>query len=86
MKKITIYSKIGCPYCQKTTELLSALHLQFSETSLDPRNPNYNDQKQHLFNHFNHHSFPVIMIGSKLIGGYSDLYNLYISGKLQKLL
>lgn len=73
--KIVMYTKVGCPYCENAKTLLSRLNLPFSEKSLDPRNENYNKDKLKIFNYFNHHSFPVIVINNKLLGGYSELQN-----------
>lgn len=78
MSQNIMYSKVGCPFCKKAQGLLTSLHLKYTEYTLDPREFNYTEKKNKLFKYYNHNSFPVIIIGGKLIGGYSDLHKIYV--------
>jgi glutaredoxin 3 len=81
---ITIYTKAGCMYCSKAKELLNSLDLMYDEIVLNPYKENYELQKNELFNFYNHKSFPIIIINKRLLGGYSDLVNIYNTLKLHK--
>lgn len=76
---IIVLSKSGCPYCQNARTLLKAFDLPFNETIVDMT------QKHKLFNQYKVNSFPIIIIGNTLIGGYSDLVVSYNNSTLQKI-
>lgn len=84
-KQIHIFTKEGCPYCKNAINFFDKMRLSYKEIKLSPSSSNYNRDKLKLFNHFNHHSFPIIIIGNTMLGGYSDLIDAYNSGKLQHL-
>ena len=75
--KVLVYTKEGCPYCFKAKTFLEKLRIPYSEVSLSPYNPDYNKQKEKVFNHFQKNTFPIILVGSMLIGGSSDLEASY---------
>lgn len=84
MSKITIYTKRGCPYCENAKTLFKKLRLQYHEIELRTDDPSYEIKKHKLFSYFKHYSYPIILIGDKFIGGYSDLINEYNTLKLHK--
>jgi glutaredoxin 3 len=83
--KIVIFSKPGCPYCAKAKTFLTSFNLPFTEISLNPNENNYEYKRDRLFNHYNHKSYPVIVIDNQLLGGYSELIHAYDTLKLHKL-
>lgn len=83
--KIIVFSKSGCPYCEKTKSFLQKLQLPYTDITLNPNDINYDYKKNKLFNHYNHQTFPIILINNKLIGGYTELINAYNSLKLHKM-
>jgi glutaredoxin len=83
--KIVIFSKPGCPYCAKAKTFLNSHNLSYTEISLNPNENNYEYKKYRLFNHYNHKSYPVIVIDNQLLGGYSELINAYNTFKLHKM-
>jgi glutaredoxin len=83
--QITVYSKVGCPFCIKTKDFFDNLNVPFKEIKLDPNDPNYTSKRDYLFNQSKHRSFPVIFIGNQLLGGFSDLEKAYDTLKLHKL-
>ncbi len=82
---ITVYSKPGCPYCAKAKSMLTSLNLPFNEIQLNPSIPDYLQKRDALFNHYLHKSYPIILVGKKLIGGYSELVHSYDTLRLHKL-
>ena len=86
MKIITIYSKPGCPYCDKAKSFLTDLNLEYNEIRFDPTLDNYTQLRDDLFTKFNHKSYPIITIGNTFIGGYTELINLYESLTLHNII
>ena len=84
-KQIVVYSKLGCPFCIKTKNFFDKLNVPFKEIKLDPDDPYYTSKRDYLFHNSKHRSFPIIFIGSTLLGGFSDLENAYDTLKLHKL-
>lgn len=83
--KIVVFSKPGCPYCSNAKEFLNKLNLPYSEVSLNPNESNYEYKRDRLFNHYNHRSYPIIVIDNQLLGGYSELIRAYDTLKLHKM-
>lgn len=85
MSEIILYTKVNCPYSREAKNLCNILYIPYQEYSIDGNNPRYELIKQNLFNTFKHNSFPIIIIGKTVIGGYSELTAAYKSKKLHKL-
>lgn len=83
---ILIYSKPGCLYCDKVKLFFQNLKIEYKELKLDPVDNNYTINRDILFQHYKHFSFPIIIIGDKFIGGYSELINIYNTMDLHLLL
>ena len=82
---ITIYTKVNCPYCKNAKILLDRLKLHYKELSLEPNDSHYNSKRDRLFNLYKHRSFPIIIIGQHVLGGYSELVESYNSLKLHRM-
>lgn len=82
---ITIYSKPGCPYCIKAKTMLAGLNLKYKEIQLNPNDPDYVQKRDTLFNYYSHRSYPIILVGKNLIGGYSELVHSYDTLRFHKL-
>jgi glutaredoxin 3 len=82
MKEIKLYTWAHCPYCRGAKNLLEAKGLSYTETEI------YNDEakRKELQALTNHYTVPFIFIGDTFIGGFSDLKELEMSGKLDELL
>lgn len=83
--QIVIFSKPGCPYCHKAKTFLNTLRLPFKEIALNPSDADYTYKRDRLFNHYNHRSYPIIVINNQLVGGYSELVHSYDTLRLHKL-
>ncbi|PCI52034.1 MAG: glutaredoxin 3 [Alphaproteobacteria bacterium] len=83
MKKITIYTKMLCPYCIGAKLLLKKKGQNFDEIDIG-RKP---DQRPIMITRAGGGStVPQIFIGDKHVGGCDELYALERSGALDALL
>lgn len=68
MKKFTIYSKDGCPYCTKVEQVLQLAELQHVVYKLDR-----DFTRQEFYREFgNGSTFPQVVVDDKAIGGCSE--------------
>ncbi|MBL4613162.1 MAG: glutaredoxin 3 [Emcibacter sp.] len=83
MKKITIYTKMLCPYCIGAKSLLTDKGQEFDEIDIG-RHP---DERAVMIDRASGGStVPQIFIGDQHVGGCDELYALERSGKLDALL
>lgn len=80
-----VYSKDGCGYCVQAKKFLNEHSIPFTEIKLESTDINYADKRDCLFDTFGHRSFPVILIGNALIGGYTELIHSHDTLQLHKL-
>ena len=83
--KIVMFSKPGCKYCENARSFLNTLQLQYKEIKLKPDEKNYEKKRDQLFNYYNHHSYPIIVINNEFVGGYYDLVRSYDTLKLHNM-
>jgi glutaredoxin 3 len=82
MQPIRIYTTRWCGYCVRAKALLRSRGLPFEEVALD---------EEHAFREKLHEltggwTVPQITIGDEVIGGYSELWRLDRSGRLDEKL
>lgn len=82
MAKVTIYSTEPCSFCRRVKGVLEARGVEFSEINLakDP------DGRVELARRTGMMSFPQVLVGDKLVGGYAELLDAADSGRLDELL
>lgn len=80
--KIKMYSKDPCPYCVNAKRLLTNKGVAFEEIDLT----NKPEEMQKLKEQTGWKTVPMIFIGDKMIGGYTDMKELDQSGELDKML
>jgi glutaredoxin 3 len=82
MKRITVYSTDPCAFCQRVKALLKSRQLDFEEINLarDPAG------RVELARRTGMMTFPQVLIGDHLIGGYTDVQRAADSGELDELL
>lgn len=78
MKKITIYTKDYCPYCDSAKELLRDIGAEYEEIDITktPEVVFELVEKSGLM------TVPQIFVGEKCLGGYDDVSRLHQEGKL----
>jgi Glutaredoxin, GrxC family len=82
MQPIRMYSTHWCGYCMRAKALLTSRGLEFEEISLDD-DPAF---RQTLFDLTGGWTVPQILIGDEPIGGYTELWRLAKSGRLDEKL
>jgi glutaredoxin 3 len=81
MAKITVYSTDPCSFCLRAKELLRLRGLSFEEINLakDPAGRLELVEKTGML------SFPQIVIGGEVVGGFQELVQADRSGRLAEL-
>ena len=82
MASVTVYSTDACPYCIQAKRLLDKRGIPYEEVNL-ARDP---DGRTELVGRTGMMTFPQVLIGGELIGGYNETVAADKSGRLQELL
>ena len=82
MSSITVYTTEPCSFCNRVKGLLSAHGLDFAEINLskDPAG------RAELARRTGMLSFPQVLVGDRLLGGYADVQRAADDGSLDELL
>ena len=80
--EVVLYSIDGCPFCEKTRELLSTRNIVFKEIAAPLGSKAWEEMKQKTGGE----SPPQLLIGDVAVGGYADLVDLDHTGKLYEYL
>jgi glutaredoxin 3 len=80
--QILVYTTEPCSFCARVKGLLSARGLEYSEVNLskDPTG------RVELASRTGMMSFPQVVVGEELLGGYAETLNALESGRLEELL
>lgn len=82
MVSVTVYSTDACGYCVQAKRLLDKRGIPYEEINLS-RDP---DGRTQLVAKTGMYSFPQVLVGDELIGGYTETAAADKSGRLQALL
>jgi glutaredoxin 3 len=82
MSQVTIYTKIGCPYCERALALLDTKGAVVTNIEAASK-PEVRAKMNELSGR---NSFPQIFIDGKHVGGCDDLMALNANGELDTLL
>ena len=82
MKKVVIYSTRICPYCMRAKNFFEKKNISFDEIRID-QDP---AQMQKMMEMSKRQSVPQIFIGDYHVGGFDDLIEHDMDGKLEGLL
>jgi len=82
MKKVVIYSTRICPFCVRAKNFFSKKDIPFEDIMVD-QDP---DQLKIMMDRSQRQSVPQIFIGDYHVGGFDDLIEHDMDGKLDKLL
>lgn len=83
MAAVVMYSTATCPYCQRAERLLAqkgVRDLERIRVDLDPA------RREEMARRSGRRTVPQIWIGERHVGGFDDLYELELAGKLDELL
>jgi len=81
-RHITVYTTEPCSFCARVKGLLKARGLEFSEVNLS-RDA---EGRVQLATRTGMMTFPQVLVGDELLGGFSETLNALESGRLQELL
>jgi len=82
MKKVVIYSTRICPYCMRAKNFFEKKNIAFDEIRIDQDSV----QMQKMMERSKRQSVPQIFIGDYHVGGFDDLIEHDMDGKLEGLL
>jgi glutaredoxin 3 len=82
MSKITVYTTEPCAFCARVKGLLRTRELEFAEINLskDPEGRAELARKTGMM------TFPQVLVGGQLIGGFNETQAAVQSGRLDELL
>jgi glutaredoxin 3 len=82
MSKVTVYTTDPCSFCLRVKALLKSRNVEFDEVNLakDPTG------RVELARRTGMMSFPQVLVGERVLGGYSDVQRAADSGELDELL
>jgi glutaredoxin 3 len=84
--QVLIFSKPDCPFCKKAKDLLTQEKLKYIEYDVVEKDLS-TDQLEELRNLSNGlKSFPNIFLGTRSVGGNSDLQKIYLNKELDGIL
>jgi glutaredoxin 3 len=81
-RQITVYTTEPCSFCARVKGLLEARGLEFSEVNLS-KNPT---GRVELASRTGMMSFPQVLVGDELLGGYAETVSALESGRLDEML
>jgi glutaredoxin 3 len=82
MANVTVYTTDPCSFCVRVKQLLNARQIEFDEIDL-ARDP---DGRAELLQRTGMMSFPQVLIGAELVGGFQETLAADRSGRLAELL
>jgi glutaredoxin 3 len=82
MSAITVYTTEPCSFCNRVKGLLKARGVEFSEVNLSKDASGRSELAQRT----GMMSFPQVLVGDRLLGGFSELQAAADSGTLDDLL
>jgi glutaredoxin 3 len=81
MAAVTVYTTDPCSFCLRVKQLLGARGIDFDEINL-ARDP---DGRAELLQRTGMMSFPQVIVGAELIGGFQETLAADQSGRLAEL-
>jgi glutaredoxin 3 len=82
MAVVTVYTTDPCSFCRRVKQLLDARGIAYDEINL-ARDP---DGRAKLLQRTGMMSFPQILVGDQLVGGFQETLAADQSGRLAELL
>jgi glutaredoxin 3 len=82
MSDVTVYTTEPCSFCARVKGLLKARNVEFTEINLskDPAG------RMELVGRTGMMSFPQVVVGGELLGGFTEVQAAAESGRLDELL
>ena len=85
--KLVVFAIANCPYCTWAKKLLTELKADFTYLNVYADIPKFNDDfERSLEKYCDIDTYPKILIGTKCIGGFTDMETLHKNKTLQGML
>jgi glutaredoxin 3 len=82
MADVTVYTTDPCSFCVRTKELLAARGIEYTEVNLAKDA----DGRSELVARTGMMSFPQVLVGDRVIGGFREVATADSKGELEELL
>jgi glutaredoxin 3 len=82
MSAVTVYTTEPCSYCARVKGLLKSRGVEFAEVNLS-KDP---DGRMELAQKTGMMTFPQVIVGGRLLGGFTEVQAAADSGRLDELL
>jgi glutaredoxin 3 len=82
MSQVTVYTTEPCSFCARVKGLLQSRGVEFTEINL-ARDP---EGRMELARETGMMSFPQVIVGGELLGGFSEVQAAAESGRLEEML
>ncbi len=82
MSKVVMYTTAICPYCMRAKALLERKGVTFEELRIEGNR----ERMREMIQRSRRNTVPQIFIGDYHVGGYDDMAELDMMGKLDPLL
>ena len=82
MASVTLYSTDRCPFCIQAKKLLDKRGIEYEEINL-ARDP---DGRNELVEKTGMMTFPQVLVGDELVGGFTETQEADKSGRLRELI
>jgi glutaredoxin 3 len=82
MRAVTVYSTDPCSFCTRVKGILSSHGIEFTEVNLS-KDP---EGRMELVSKTGMMSFPQVLVGEQLLGGFAELQAAAEDGRLEQLL
>jgi glutaredoxin 3 len=80
--KVTVYTKLNCPFCVRAKRLLEKKGVAYDEISVEGKD----DLRLWLMEQTGQKTVPQIFAGERSLGGFSDIAALDEQGRLEPIL
>ena len=81
MKKITIYGKPGCGFCEAAKGLCTQIGAEYEYIDVTTSDELMEQHKQHQ-DQYQHYTVPLILADGEFVGGFTELQAAYQNGRL----
>ncbi|MEO9143123.1 MAG: glutaredoxin domain-containing protein [Polyangiaceae bacterium] len=76
-RDVLLYTRTGCMFCKQVEDMLGEASIVFHSQLVEDR-----DEQDRLCQRYGAISFPLVLSGSRYVGGFMHIVKLYSEGRL----
>ncbi len=76
-RDVLVYTRTGCMFCKQVEDMLSEASIVFRSKLVEER-----DEQERLCERYGALSFPLVLAGSRYVGGFTYVVRLHLDGRL----